>query len=80
MVTSFAHSQFVRGVFAQSKADVALFTDTGDRSGAGNLLDVFFLSLMRLALVFVVQLAVSRSENKATVERHIKWNALRRPF
>ncbi|KAI6044894.1 Sodium/hydrogen exchanger family-domain-containing protein [Pisolithus marmoratus] len=36
------NSQFVRSVFAQSKSDVAVFIDTGDRSGAGSSQHVFF--------------------------------------
>ena len=39
---SMAHSQSIWGVFAQSKSDVSLFINPGDRSGAGSLEHVSF--------------------------------------
>ena len=67
--------QFVRGVFAQSKSDVALFIDTGDRSGACRSYHVFLPFFGgpndRLALEFVVQLCLN-SKMTATVVRYIK--------
>ena len=75
---SMTHSQFVRGVFAQSKSDVALFIDTGDRSGAGGSHHVFFPFFGgpddRLALEFVVQLCFN-PKMTATVIRYIKRDA-----
>ena len=71
------HSQFVRGVFAQSKTDVALFIDTSDRSGArvGGSLHVFLPFFGgpddRLALDFVVQLCLN-PRMTATVVRMMK--------
>ena len=69
--------QFVRGVFAQSKTDVALLIDTGDRLGAriGGSMHVF-LSFFggpddRLALDFVVQLCLN-PKMTATVVRMVK--------
>jgi hypothetical protein len=57
------HSQFVRGVFAESNTDVALFIDTGDRTGAGGSQHIFFPFFGgpddRLALEFVVQLCLN---------------------
>ncbi|KAI9568525.1 Sodium/hydrogen exchanger family-domain-containing protein [Boletus coccyginus] len=69
--------QFVRGVFAQSKIDVALFIDTGDRSGAhiGGSMHVFLPFFGgpddRLALDFVVQLCLN-PKMTATVVRMVK--------
>ena len=75
---STTHSQFVRGVFAQSKSDVALFIDTGDRSGAGGSHHVFLPFFGgpddRLALEFVVQLCLN-PKTTATVVRYIKRDA-----
>ncbi|KAL4073309.1 Sodium/hydrogen exchanger family-domain-containing protein [Scleroderma yunnanense] len=72
---SMTHSQFVRGVFAQSKSDVALFIDTGDRSGAGGSHHIFFPFFGgpddRLALEFVVQLCLN-PKMTATVVRYVK--------
>ncbi|KAF8125760.1 Sodium/hydrogen exchanger family-domain-containing protein [Boletus edulis] len=71
------HSQFVRGVFAQSKTDVALFIDTGDRMGArvGVFMHVFLPFFGgpddRLALAFVVQLCLN-PRMTATVVRMTK--------
>ena len=71
------HSQFVRGVFAQSKTDVALFIDTSDRLGArvGGSLHVFLPFFGgpddRLALDFVVQLCLN-PRMTATVVRMVK--------
>jgi len=71
-------SQFVRGVFSQSKSDVALFIDTGDRSGAGGLHHVFLPFFGgpddRLALEFVVQLCLN-PKMTATVVRYIEPDA-----
>ncbi|KAH0831858.1 Sodium/hydrogen exchanger family-domain-containing protein [Lanmaoa asiatica] len=74
---SVTHSQFVRGVFAQSKTDVALFIDTGDRSGVRvrgpmHLFLPFFGGPDdRLALEFVVQLCLN-PKITATVVRMVK--------
>ncbi|KAI5996532.1 Sodium/hydrogen exchanger family-domain-containing protein [Pisolithus orientalis] len=72
---SVMNSQFVRGVFAQSKSDVAVFIDTGDRSGAGGSQHVFFPFFGgpddRLSLEFVVQLCLN-PRMTATVVRYIK--------
>ena len=71
------HSKFVWGVFAMSKTDVALFIDTGDRSGArvGGSLHVFLPFFGgpddRLALDFVVQLCLN-PRMTATVVRMVK--------
>jgi hypothetical protein len=71
------NSQFVRGVFAQSKTDVALFIDTSERSGArvGGSLHVFLPFFGgpddRLALDFVVQLCLN-PRMTATVVRMVK--------
>ncbi|KIJ17578.1 hypothetical protein PAXINDRAFT_167578 [Paxillus involutus ATCC 200175] len=73
--TSAIHSQFVRGVFAESKTDVALFIDTGDRTGAGGSQHVFFPFFGgpddRLALEFVVQLCLN-PRMTATVVKMVK--------
>ncbi|KAH0826153.1 Sodium/hydrogen exchanger family-domain-containing protein [Lanmaoa asiatica] len=75
--SSMAHSQFVRGVFAQSKTDVALFIDMGDRSGvrAGGSMHLFLPFFGgpddRLALEFVVQLCLN-PKITATVLRMVK--------
>ena len=70
--------QFVRGVFAQSRSDVALFIDTGDRSGACRSHHVFLPFFGgpddRLALEFVVQLCLN-PKMTATVVRYIKQDA-----
>ena len=74
---SVIHSQFVRSVFAQSKTDVALFIDPGDRSGArvGGIVHVFLPFFGgpddRLALEFVVQLCLN-PRMTATVVRMVK--------
>lgn len=74
---SVIHSQFVRGVFSQSKTDVALFIDTGDRSGArlGGPMHVFLPFFGgpddRLALELVVQLCLN-PRMTATVVRMVK--------
>ncbi|KAH0826161.1 hypothetical protein J3R83DRAFT_5580 [Lanmaoa asiatica] len=74
---SVTHSQFVRGVFAQSKTDVALFIDTGDRSGVrvGGAMHLFLPFFGgpddRLALEFVVQLCLN-PKMTATVVRMVK--------
>jgi hypothetical protein len=71
------HSQFVRGVFAQSKTDVALFIDTSEKSGAriGGTLHLFLPFFGgpddRLALDFVVQLCLN-PRITATVVRMVK--------
>ena len=71
------HSQFVRGVFAQSKTDVALFIDTGDRSGVrlGGSVHVFLPFFGgpddRLALQLVVQICLN-PRMTATVVRMVK--------
>ncbi|KAI6139342.1 hypothetical protein BKA82DRAFT_948413 [Pisolithus tinctorius] len=55
----FSH-RFIRGVFVQNKSDVAVFIDTGDRSGAGGSQHVFFGGPDdRLSLEFVVQLCLN---------------------
>ncbi|KAF8840794.1 hypothetical protein BDN67DRAFT_604474 [Paxillus ammoniavirescens] len=73
--TSAIHSQFVRGVFAESKTDVALFIDTGDRTGAGGSQHIFFPFFGgpddRLALEFVVQLCLN-PRMTATVVKMVK--------
>ena len=70
---SFIHSQFVRGVFSQSKTDVALFVDqstldatsiVGNGAGVGVLKQHVFLPFFggpddRLALDFVVQVCAN---------------------
>lgn len=70
---SFIHSQFVRGVFSQSKTDVALFVDqntldltsiVGNSDGVGVLHQHVFLPFFggpddRLALDFVVQICAN---------------------
>ena len=70
---SITHSQFVQGVFEQSKSDVALFIDTGDRSGAGSSQRVFLPFFGgpddRLALEFVLQLCLN-PKTTATVVRY----------
>ncbi|KAG8214380.1 Sodium/hydrogen exchanger family-domain-containing protein [Butyriboletus roseoflavus] len=74
---SVIHSQFVRGVFAHSKTDVALFIDTGDRSGIrlGGSVHVFFPFFGgpddRLALQLVVQICLN-PRMTATVVRMVK--------
>ncbi|KAF9222970.1 hypothetical protein BS17DRAFT_735128 [Gyrodon lividus] len=74
---SATHSQFVRGVFAESKTDVALFIDTGDRTGIGGSRHIFFPFFGgpddRLALDFVVQLCVN-PRMTATVMRMVKMD------
>ncbi|KAI6156491.1 Sodium/hydrogen exchanger family-domain-containing protein [Pisolithus thermaeus] len=68
-------SQFIRGVLSQSKTDVAIFVDTGDRAGTRgpqHILCPFFGGPDdRLALDFVVQLCanprISATIVKATV-------------
>ena len=70
---SFIHSQFVRGVFSQSKADVALFVDQntldlasvmGNSDGVGVLHQHVFFPFFggpddRLALDFVIQICAN---------------------
>ncbi|KAG8214382.1 Sodium/hydrogen exchanger family-domain-containing protein [Butyriboletus roseoflavus] len=71
------HSQFVRAVFAQSKTDVALFIDTGDRSSVrlGGSVHVFLPFFGgpddRLALELVVQLCLN-PRMTATVVRMVE--------
>ena len=71
------HSQFVRGVFAESKTDVAVFIDTGDRLSprVGTCMHVFLPFFGgpddRLALAFVVQLCLN-PRMTATVVRMVK--------
>ncbi|KAI5991153.1 Sodium/hydrogen exchanger family-domain-containing protein [Pisolithus albus] len=68
-------SQFIRGVLSQSKTDVAIFVDTGDRAGTRgpqHIICPFFGGPDdRLALDFVVQLCanprISATIVKATV-------------
>ncbi|KAG2125208.1 Sodium/hydrogen exchanger family-domain-containing protein [Suillus cothurnatus] len=70
--TSAVHSQFVRGVFAQSETDVALFVDPGNHinAGAGTggshhiFLPFFGGPDDRLALEFVVQLCANLKMEK----------------
>ncbi|KAF9240241.1 Sodium/hydrogen exchanger family-domain-containing protein [Melanogaster broomeanus] len=75
---SATHSHFVRGVFAESPTDVALYIDTGDRSGAGGYPHIFFPFFGgpddRLALEFVVQLCLN-PRMTATVVRMVKRDA-----
>lgn len=74
---SATHSQFVRGVFAQSKTDVALFVDTSDHLGrrVGACMHIFLPFFGgpddRLALAFVVQLCLN-PRMTATVVRMVK--------
>jgi len=69
------HSQFVRGVFSESKTDVALFIDQGHEPGAINnqhiILPFFGGPDDRLALEFVVQLCANTT-NSASVVRIVK--------
>jgi hypothetical protein len=57
------HAQFVRGIFSQSKTDVALFIDQGHQPGAIDAQHVFLPFFGgpddRLALEFVVQLCAN---------------------
>ncbi|KAG6888532.1 hypothetical protein C0995_007644 [Termitomyces sp. Mi166 len=83
--SSSIHSQFVRGVFAQARTDVALFvdqsTDVGvglgpDLDGSGGETQHLFLPFFggpddRLALDFVVQVC-ENEEVQATVVRIVK--------
>ncbi|KNZ72012.1 K(+)/H(+) antiporter 1 [Termitomyces sp. J132] len=78
--SSTIHSQFVRGVFAQARTDVALFVDQStdgvgldlDGSGSQHLFLAFFGGPDdRLALDFVVQVCANE-EVSATVVRMIK--------
>ncbi|KAG2130618.1 Sodium/hydrogen exchanger family-domain-containing protein [Suillus bovinus] len=84
------HSQFVRGVFAQSKTDVALFVDPGNHlnTGAktGGLHHIFFPFFGgpddRLALEFVVQLCANPKINATVVKmekREIEHTQIERP-
>ncbi|KAG1814783.1 Sodium/hydrogen exchanger family-domain-containing protein [Suillus subaureus] len=74
--TSTVHSQFVRGVFAQSRTDVALFVDPGNHintcAGTGGSYHVFFPFFGgpddRLALEFVVQLCANPKINATVIE------------
>ena len=81
---SFIHSQFVRGVFSQSKTDVALFVDqntldlssiVGNSDGVGVhvFLPFFGGPDDRLALDFVVQISTN-SRVRGTVVRMTKSN------
>ena len=71
------HSQFVRGVFSQSKTDVAVFIDASERVGArvGGCMHLFLPFFGgpddRLALAFVVQLCLN-SRMTATVVRMVR--------
>ncbi|KAG6899749.1 hypothetical protein C0993_007236 [Termitomyces sp. T159_Od127] len=79
--SSSIHSQFVRGVFAQARTDVALFVDQSTDAGVGLGLDGggsqhLFLPFFggpddRLALDFVVQMC-GNEEVSATVVRMFK--------
>ncbi|KIJ07232.1 hypothetical protein PAXINDRAFT_19572 [Paxillus involutus ATCC 200175] len=76
--TSAIHSQFVRGVFAESKTDVALFIDTDDRTEVlGGSQHIFFPFFGgpddRLALEFVVQLCLN-PRITATVVKMVKMD------
>lgn len=84
------HSQFVRGVFAQSKTDVALFVDPGNFlntcAGTGGSHHVFLPFFGgpddRLALEFVVQLCANPKINASVVkmEKHkIEHTQIERP-
>jgi hypothetical protein len=85
--TSAIHSQFVRGVFAQSETDVALFVDPGNHinAGAGTggshhiFLPFFGGPDDRLALEFVVQLCANLKYN-ATVVRMEKHEIANTPI
>lgn len=74
--TSAVHSQFVRGVFAQSETDVALFVDPGNHlntgAGTGGSHHIFFPFFGgpddRLALEFVVQLCANPKINATVVK------------
>jgi len=72
------HSQFVCGVFSQSKADVALFIDQGHAPGAINAQHIFLPFFGgpddRLALKFVVQLCAN-PKISATVVRITKMDS-----
>ncbi|KIL00203.1 hypothetical protein PAXRUDRAFT_821906 [Paxillus rubicundulus Ve08.2h10] len=74
--TSTIHSQFVQGVFAESKTDVALFIDTGDRTGAGGSQHIFFPFFGglddRLALEFVVQLCLDPRMTATVVKMDVE--------
>jgi hypothetical protein len=74
--TSTIHSHFVRGVFSQSKTDVALFIDRGHAHGEVGSNHHIFLPFIggpddRLALDFVVQLCAN-PKITATVLRVVK--------
>lgn len=84
------HSQFVRGVFAQSETDVALFVDPGNHLNTGAktggsyhiFLPFFGGPDDRLALEFVVQLCTNPKINATVVKmekREIENMQIERP-
>ncbi|KAG1858710.1 Sodium/hydrogen exchanger family-domain-containing protein [Suillus tomentosus] len=84
------HSQFVRGVFAQSETDVALFVDPGNHLNTGAktggsyhiFLPFFGGPDDRLALEFVVQLCTNPKINATVVKmekREIENAQIERP-
>ncbi|KAG1780765.1 Sodium/hydrogen exchanger family-domain-containing protein [Suillus placidus] len=84
------HSQFVRGVFAQSETDVALFVDPGNHlnmgAGTGGSYHIFLPFFGgpddRLALEFVVQLCANPKINATVVKmekREIENTEVERP-
>lgn len=90
--TSAIHSQFVRGVFAQSETDVALFVDPGNHLNtgagtAGGSHHIFFPFFGgpddRLALEFVVQLCANPKINATVLKmekREIGDTQIERPI
>ncbi|KAF8837550.1 hypothetical protein BDN67DRAFT_991719 [Paxillus ammoniavirescens] len=74
--TSAIHPQFVQGVFAESKTDVALFIETGDRTGAEGSQHIFFPFFGgpddRLALEFVVQLCLNPRMTATVVKMNVE--------
>ncbi|KIK91706.1 hypothetical protein PAXRUDRAFT_13639 [Paxillus rubicundulus Ve08.2h10] len=78
--TSAIHSQFVQGVFAESKTDVALFIETGDRTGAEGSQHIFFPFFGgpddRLALEFVVQLCLNPKMTATVVKMGVEAGRL----
>ncbi|KAG1858827.1 Sodium/hydrogen exchanger family-domain-containing protein [Suillus subluteus] len=87
---SVVHSQFVRGVFAQSETDVAVFVDPGNHintcAGTGGSHHIFLPFFGgpddRLALEFVVQLCANPKINATVVKmekREIENRQIERP-